>query len=229
MTSLGYNISDDGSCSSFTATGDENNVVKGAGLDTKGLQSNGGPTQTVALLATSPAVDAIPVASCTDANNDPVKTDQRGVTRPQGKGCDIGAYELIQAIPFASFHPSLDIDTGRHAGFIVTSSFTLGSASTGLNPATEAMTLKVATYTLTLPAGSFHKLWNAADAPYGYEGTVNGATVVLGLIPLGNNTYSFDAAVSPVAFPGIKNPVTVSLTFGNDTGTTSVQAVITSF
>ncbi len=183
----------------------------------------------MALLPTSPAVDAIPVANCTDANGNPVTTDQRGVSRPQGKGCDIGAYELIQAVPFASFHPSLSIDDGWHPGFVLTSSFTLGSSSTGLSPATETLTLQIANYTLTLPAGSFHRLWKAADAPYGYEGTVNGATVGLVLVPLGNNTFSFDAAGSPVTFPGIKNPVPVTLTFGTDTGTTSVKALITSY
>jgi hypothetical protein len=52
------------------------------------LAANGGPTQTMALLAGSPAIDAIPVASCA------VGTDQRGVSRPQGSGCDIGAFEL---------------------------------------------------------------------------------------------------------------------------------------
>jgi hypothetical protein len=52
------------------------------------LAANGGPTQTMALLAGSPAIDAIPVASCA------VATDQRGVSRPQGSGCDIGAFEL---------------------------------------------------------------------------------------------------------------------------------------
>ncbi len=228
VTSLGYNLSDDGTCA-FSGPGDENNVVAGAGLDPKGLQNNGGPTQTIALLSTSPAVDHIPVADCTDANGKPVTTDQRGVSRPQGKGCDVGAYELVQSVSFESFHPSLAIDDGKHPGFVLTSTFTLGSASAGLNPATEAMTLQIANYTLTLPAGSFHQLWKATNAPYGYEGTVSGATVAIGLVPLGNNTYSFDAAGSPVTFPGIKNPVTVTLTFGTDTGTASVQALITSF
>jgi len=51
------------------------------------LQDNGGPTQTHALLAGSPAIDAALLANCP-------ATDQRGVSRPQGAGCDIGAYEL---------------------------------------------------------------------------------------------------------------------------------------
>ncbi len=228
IVSDGYNLSDDSSCASdFTQTTDVNNTP--AQLDPKGLQNNGGPTQTIALLSTSPAVDHIPDANCTDTSGKPVTTDQRGVSRPQGKACDVGAYELVQSFPFESFHPSLAIDDGRHPGFILTSTFTLGSAGTGLNPATEAMTLQIANYMLTLPAGSFHQLWNATNAPYGYEGTVKGATVVLGLIPLGNNTFSFDAAGSPVTFPGIKNPVNVTLTFGTDTGTATVNALITNF
>ena len=48
------------------------------------LQDNGGPTPTHALLLGSPAIDA---SSACPA------TDQRGVTRPQGAGCDIGAFE----------------------------------------------------------------------------------------------------------------------------------------
>jgi len=53
------------------------------------LQDNGGPTQTHALLQDSPAIDA---GSCEAAESD-IETDQRGVARPQGEACDIGAYE----------------------------------------------------------------------------------------------------------------------------------------
>ena len=50
------------------------------------LADNGGPTRTRALLAGSPAIDA---ASATDCP----ATDQRGVARPQGAGCDMGSFE----------------------------------------------------------------------------------------------------------------------------------------
>ncbi|HUH98961.1 MAG TPA: choice-of-anchor Q domain-containing protein, partial [Anaerolineales bacterium] len=52
------------------------------------LSDNGGPTQTFALLATSPAIDAGNDTFCES-------TDQRGVARPQGAHCDIGAYEYV--------------------------------------------------------------------------------------------------------------------------------------
>src|SRR5216683_3283580 len=54
------------------------------------LASNGGPTQTQALEAGSPAIDR----GGTSANGCP-PADQRGVTRPQGPACDIGAFEFV--------------------------------------------------------------------------------------------------------------------------------------
>jgi hypothetical protein len=98
-TSYGHNLSDDTTCSGFlTAIGDLNNTP--AGLDPNGLQNNGGPTPTIALLSSSPAVDAIPVSPtnyCTDVNGNPITTDQSGILRPQGPACDIGAFELVEA------------------------------------------------------------------------------------------------------------------------------------
>ena len=51
------------------------------------LQNNSGPTKTMLLGASSPAIDAASDGSC------PL-TDQRGITRPYGSHCDMGAYEL---------------------------------------------------------------------------------------------------------------------------------------
>jgi hypothetical protein len=101
VSSQGHNLSDDFSCSSFlTQTGDLNNIP--AGLDPSGLQNNGGPTKTIALLSGSPAVDAIPRRFCTLSDQTTqVSKDQRGVARPQGLACDIGAFEKCKG-PIAS-------------------------------------------------------------------------------------------------------------------------------
>lgn len=79
ITSQGHNIDSDGSCR-LTAAGDLPSRTPLLGP----LADNGGPTDTVAPLPGSPALDA--AADCP-------ATDQRGVTRPQGAACDIGAYE----------------------------------------------------------------------------------------------------------------------------------------
>ena len=82
ITSQGYNLDSDGSCNLSQATDlSEVDPLLGA------LQDNGGPTQTHALQEGSPALDALPTSVCE------VDTDQRGVSRPQGEACDIGAFE----------------------------------------------------------------------------------------------------------------------------------------
>jgi hypothetical protein len=53
------------------------------------LQNNGGPTMTLTLGHGSPALDKVPAPG-----GDCPGTDQRGVPRPQGAACDIGAFEL---------------------------------------------------------------------------------------------------------------------------------------
>jgi len=61
------------------------------------LQANGGPTETMALLPGSPAIDALSAKDCTDLSNPPQKltVDQRGFSRPDRAGgrCDLGAFE----------------------------------------------------------------------------------------------------------------------------------------
>lgn len=73
-----------------------NDIVPSSGIQLSDilnpvLADNGGSTFTHALVTGSPAVDIIP---STDPNC--TGTDQRGVERPQGIGCDIGAFELEQ-------------------------------------------------------------------------------------------------------------------------------------
>jgi predicted outer membrane repeat protein len=103
VSSGGHNLSTDATCS-LTGTGDLTNTP--AGLDPAGLQDNGGPTWTIGLLPTSAAIDHVPTP-CTDVNGDPIATDQRGVTRPRGAGCDVGAFEVIRPEPtITSFTPA---------------------------------------------------------------------------------------------------------------------------
>jgi len=90
----GYNLDDGTSCGFSTANHSISNMDPL--LDPAGLQDNGGPTQTIALLSGSPAIDAIPpgINGCGTR----IATDQRGVSRPQGPGCDIGAFELVPPV-----------------------------------------------------------------------------------------------------------------------------------
>ena len=91
ITSHGYNLSSDDTCK-LNGRGDLNNHDPLLGP----LQNNGGPTETMALLPGSPAIDAGNPSGCTDGEGHLLKTDQRGMPRPDREdivGCDIGAYE----------------------------------------------------------------------------------------------------------------------------------------
>jgi chitodextrinase len=114
ITDLGYNI-DTGSSCGFSAT---NHSLNNTQPQLDALASNGGSTQTMALPAGSPALDAIPPSTPGCAGT----TDQRGITRPQGKGCDIGAYELV-ATTGDTTPPS--VPTGVAATSVTSSSVSL--------------------------------------------------------------------------------------------------------
>jgi hypothetical protein len=86
-----YDLDDDGTCGFSAANHSQSDVVAGLGP----LRSNGGPTETMAPSRGSPLLNQIPAGTpllCSGTG-----TDQRGVTRPQGAGCDIGAMELAVA------------------------------------------------------------------------------------------------------------------------------------
>ncbi len=130
------------------------------------LANNGGLTQTHALLAGSPALHSGSAAVCSAA---PVSAqDQRGTVRPQGPGCDLGAFELAAA-PVAG-GKNLKIATGS-----IDLSWTGGTAQTGYtllqyNTSTAAANL------IPLAAG----LTSYSDAA-----AVNGVMYCYVLVPTG--------------------------------------------
>lgn len=141
IVSDGNNLSDDLSCTQYlTAAGDRNGVP--AGLSPEGLRDNGGPTDTIGLLATSPAVDMVSLDACVDAGGHFI-ADQRGVSRPQAGGCDSGAFELILA------PTTLSLDVPSPVSFIagsagpLTLSTTLMQQVTGSPIAGAAVTFDV--------------------------------------------------------------------------------------
>jgi CSLREA domain-containing protein/uncharacterized repeat protein (TIGR02543 family) len=93
-TSGGYNILGSDCTGSWFSPAATDQMVDPQ-LDS--LADNGGPTRTMLPQTGSPAINAIPsgTAPCSGPN----LRDQRGVARPQGNGCDIGAVEVEVAAP----------------------------------------------------------------------------------------------------------------------------------
>jgi hypothetical protein len=80
--------------SSCTLNSTTNTINAPAGLGA--LASNGGPTQTVSPQLGSGLINPSNAVSC-------LSTDQRGVSRPQAAGCDIGAVEVSANVPDVIF------------------------------------------------------------------------------------------------------------------------------
>lgn len=94
LTSGGYNLIQDPTGTGFTPNIQQATDITVIQLSDLRIDPklSGKPTQTHALLKGSPAIDIIPLDAC-QING--ITTDQRGVKRPQGSKCDIGAYEYI--------------------------------------------------------------------------------------------------------------------------------------
>jgi hypothetical protein len=86
-TSQGYNFSSDASCAFGGGPGD---ITGGSDPLVGLLGDNGGPTATMLPQAGSPLLDKVDCAAAPVV----MTTDQRGVTRPQGGACEIGAVEV---------------------------------------------------------------------------------------------------------------------------------------
>lgn len=81
------------------------------------LEDNGGPTLTRALRFDSPALDA---GSCNDNAGQPIAIDQRGMVRPQGSGCDIGAFEGSVAVVDVALSSAVPISVPAGSPFTLT-------------------------------------------------------------------------------------------------------------
>ncbi|MBV8196433.1 MAG: hypothetical protein JOY80_13010 [Candidatus Dormibacteraeota bacterium] len=108
LTSAGYNRADDTTCGLTQSTDQQSssfnpqlsapaaNPVTGIGPSTVGATSDSSPLLTEAPATGSPVIDQLPdPAPCIPGST----FDARGVPRPQGPACDLGAFEAIPPVP----------------------------------------------------------------------------------------------------------------------------------
>jgi uncharacterized repeat protein (TIGR01451 family) len=100
VTSLGYNLSSDDGAGLLTSPGDHINTDPQ--FTSFAPQDNGGPTLTLALMPSSPAIDAGDPSFNPNDFEPPLIHDQRGLgfARVSGNAIDIGAFEVqVAATP----------------------------------------------------------------------------------------------------------------------------------
>jgi hypothetical protein len=121
--------------------------------------------------------------------------------------------------------------TPKEDRFELQSHFTLSStASNGIHPVTEPVTLQIGTFSITIPPGSFKKHEDGEDdgedGSFTFHGVIDGVRLKALIKRTGTLRYAFHAEGKGANLTGTKNPVTVMLTIGDDSGTTSVKAEI---
>ena len=138
------NILQDGTDSGITDGVNGNQIVVHTLLDPAGLQDHGGPTQTIALLPGSPAIDA----GSNDAASD-LTTDQRGgpYVRTYGPAVDVGAYEVQFVVDTTEDESDEDFSPGDLS---LREAIELTNATAGADTITFAPGLAGSTITLTL-------------------------------------------------------------------------------
>ncbi len=219
LSSQGYNLSSDSGCG-FTASTDLQNT--NPQLDPNGLQNNGGPTQTIALLSSSPAIDQIPAASCP-------KTDQRGNTRPDNgeTTCDMGAYE-------SSYQPDSDLGLSNMPANITTNATSPQGAVVTYTPPTvvdedsplptasctpaSGSTFSIGTTTVTCTV----KDSDDTNSPVSgsFTVTVNPTLAVNVANVAASEGSAFNGVVATGSAYGTSNPLTAIITWGDGSSST---------
>jgi uncharacterized repeat protein (TIGR01451 family)/CSLREA domain-containing protein len=161
------------------------------------LANNGGPTQTLAVLPGSLAVDRADSYICAGAlvNN----IDQRGIVRPQGAGCDIGAFELAVAA-------SADLAVTQTATPVLARDSASWTVTVTNNGAANATAVKVID---TPPATGLSLV--TASASQGTCGTLIGGKITCDLGSLANGqNATIIVKGTTVSVGTLSNQVTVS-------------------
>jgi hypothetical protein len=139
ITDDGYNVDDDGTCGFAAPSISDSSTLDGT---LGALTNNGGPTQTIALLPGSPAIDKVPVTDCP-------ATDQRGISRTAP--CDIGAYDTDGTPAIAKVTPAL----GKVGKKVTITGTDLSDATVTFNGTPAVITKDAATkITTTVPSGA---------------------------------------------------------------------------
>ena len=191
-------------------------------LDPKGLQTSGGPTETVAPAIGSPAIDTIPTSS----GSCPA-TDQRGNAVPDENEsyCDIGAYETAYLrVSITGTPPSAT--TSRSASFTFSGSGGTGNLSFTCTLDAETATTCASPQSYSnLPSGS-HTFTVMATDQAGHSGTasyhwtVDSVPPVISISsPTPSATYPLDQTGKSFNFSCTDTYDTVTQCDGSLTGT----------
>jgi probable HAF family extracellular repeat protein len=124
-------------------------------------------------------------------------------------------------VPFSTFDAKMGLTGKPPTKFRLKGSFTLGAGSTGIDPVNQPVTLKLGTFSVSIPTGSFT---TTSKGDYDFEGTVGGVAILFRITSVTSTSFTWEAKGATNSGLPATNPVSVGLTIGNNTGTVSVTA-----
>jgi hypothetical protein len=163
LVDAGYNLESDASATCGFSAGAQD--VVGVDPHLRTLGAYGGTTLTEPPLPMSPVVNAGPTGTC------PTSVDGRGVPRPQGPACDMGAVEFSTPAP-TSLAPSQGPSAGGTRVAITGHGFSLTTAITfGGTPARFRVVDDTTMEVTTPPGHGTEVVW--ITNPDGHTGTLS--------------------------------------------------------
>jgi hypothetical protein len=122
-------------------------------------------------------------------------------------------------ISFAASTTSFETETGKTPTFTLDDTFTLGRNSTGIDPVTQQVTLRIDTFAVTIPANRFSLL---TDGAFEFGGIINNVLYYVTITRLGGNTFKLSAEGGKDLSTLGKN-VSIALMVGGNAGTSTAS------
>ena len=212
----------------FSAANHDQFAATPSQLGLGSLGNHGGPTQTMALAPGSLALGHANLVVCTNTTGpNPVNgVDQRGVHRPQGTGCDIGAFELERPIILLRVAGPIFVAPGvRNIRYVSGDTIFILTAATsrdGVAPATASYCVApvavggTCSNFTTVQAGSLPATFSLAggDGPY----TVSAYA---------SDSFGDQGAIRTAVYTLDTTPPAATLTIGHPQATVNGQVEVT--
>ncbi len=148
-------------------------------------------------------------------------------------GVCVGSVGDSGNVEFADFDGTVKITLGEGSDddtVALNTTFTLGTDNDGFDLDTEDLTIEVMGdpgVSVTIPAGSFVVKTNPAKTFFKFDGVIDGVAIELKIDVLGGDSFTFKGSLANVNLDDTvpADPVTVSLTIGDDSGSFDVLAI----
>lgn len=180
------------------------------------------------------AASALPALTVYGANPFSFKSITTAATVP---ALDVVGYGLLSVAAFpakacsspTTQNATLGVSAGPPPSFDLNATLDTGSGGGVLDPLTQPVTLQIGnssyTYSVTIPAGSFTFYQNGSKAgTYVFKGGIDGATLKVQIALLGSSQFQISAYVKQVDLTNLANPLTVTVSIGGSSASTTVNA-----